>query len=328
MSNIPPDVLKYIEENAMYIKAREAPSINKELIELIQQASKYMDNVRISDALNMLRSVQYANVPNDLKYLRNEIDSNYYKNLINIYPDLYFSYNKNKNKYSITDKNLEGNSIPVENAKDLVLINNLLGGVEFSECTDFINYLSEFPMLGFKHPVGKRIYKYIEECPREQIVNTLLFRVRVSSNQKQIAYTVNEMFEPQYTIPKQNRFSMVGLNPLYLADSLNTALIEARVTEIDKYTLIKIIVKTPFTILNITNDQIPLFNLCHKKTESINANMYVEYLIPNYISDCAKACDYEGIIYNSVNSLVNKNYVLFNPGKRDFTMVEIKGINY
>jgi hypothetical protein len=256
------------------------------------------------------------------------LNTNYYSSLSKHYPDLYISYNKVADQLKLVDEIDNKNTIPLKNTKDLLLLTNMIPELDFHNCTDFINYLSNYPMLGYKHEIGRKIFEYINSCPKEMIMNFVVYRVRKSTAQKQIQYTENEMFEPQYTYPKQNRFSMVGLNPLYLAEKLEVALKETGVLENDKYTWMKLRIKNQFKMLNVTNDQIPLFELCHKKTSQENSNLYIEYLIPNYISDCAKYCSFEGIIYNSAQSLDDKNYVLFNAGKRDFEIMEITGNNY
>lgn len=136
------------------------------------------------------------------------------------------------------------------------------------------------------------------------------------------------MFEPQFMIPKQNRFSMVGLNPLYLSECLETAIKETGICNTDKFTWIQLKLKNELSVLDITDIDIPLFNMCHKKAEQTNFNLSIEYLIPNFISDCARFHGFDGISYRSVHDYVSKNLVLFKAGKRDFNVEKIDSRNF
>lgn len=328
MEILPNDILRALLENAKSIQITNKPTIENSSLEFVREALKHYDSMKIAEALSVIETLPYSQIKESIESTWNSINKKYYENIIDTYPDLYFKYSNNTKNICISDKTENGNTIPIENAKDLVILKNIINGLTFEECSDFINYLSKFPMLGYKHRIGKKVDEYIRSCPQTNIQNITAYRIRVSTSLKQIAYTENEMFEPQYTMPKQNRFSMVGLNPLYLSGKLETAMLETELNEADKYTWIKLLIKNKFSVLDITDENVPLFRVCHKKAAHGSANMYVEYLFPNYISDCARACGFEGIIYNSVRDNKIPNYVLFDAGRRDFNVIEIKGHNY
>ena len=328
MKIIPNDFDKILSQARQLAKMSDIKLLDSRTLDALNQTNKYIESLKISEALTVINSIPSLDHLESFKIIDNAFNKQYFKTISTLYPNTFISRKKDTENYYITNVEKEKVSIPVENVADIVMLNSLVEGIEFNECVEFINYLSDYPMLGYKHTIGNRIFDYIANCQKEKINEIELFRIRISTEQKQIAYTKNEMFEPQFTYPKQNRFSMVGSNPLYLTDNLETALLETGVTSTDKYTYARLKIVNPFFVLNITNDQIPLFRLCHKRAEKNNSNMYVEYLLSNYISDCAKSCSFEGIVYNSVQTIGRKNYVLFSAGKRDFDTIEIKGFNY
>jgi len=324
------DLIKQYENTNLFTEQWKDTCSSYKLF--LEDVSKQYEAFKISDFVKEQEKV----IKNTEAYLQpliddikkqNSIYTDVYK-LNELNKNLYISYNKKEKRSEISDNKEGKNSIPIETAKDVLILKNIIDDLSFAECSEFINFLSKYPMLGFKHPIGSKIYSFIEKIPKETINSTDLYRIRQSTEQKQIAYTESEMFEPQYGFPMQNRFSMVGLNPLYLTSDLNTALLETGTRESDKYTFMNVQLKNNFDFLNITNEQIPLFNFCHKRTENKQQNLKVEYLIPNYISDCSKANGFEGIIYNSVYKINALNYVFFNAGKRDFTVKKLEGKNY
>jgi RES domain len=243
------------------------------------------------------------------------------------FPNLYFDYDKNKKQIQITEENTN-NSISIENVKDALFLNTIDSTLTFADCTNFINYLSLYPMLGYKHDVGKMVFDYIMNCQKKEIIGNKYYRIRTSTIQKQIQYTENEMFEPPFTMPKQNRFSAIGQNPLYLSEDLEIAKKEAGVISSTKYTYIELQIKRSFSLLDITENEIPLFKSCHTKADNPESNMHIEYLLPNYISDCAKINKFEGIIYRSIHSDIINNIVIYESSKRDFNILTLQGFNY
>jgi hypothetical protein len=245
------------------------------------------------------------------------------KTITRAYPGIEFKIVSNNEEI----KN-ESDSITIQDAqiKDVALVSNIIDQITLKECANFLNYLSNYPMLGYKETIGKRIFNYIEKQERKNINGVTGYRIRISTDRKQIAYTENEMFEPTYGLPKQNRFSMIGINPLYISTSLEVAALETSIDEKTKYTWIELQVKSDLNVLDITNTNIPLFDQCHKQTEKNNMNLHLEYLLANYIADCAKNCGFDGIKYISVYQKNAVNYVLFNTAKRDFVIKNIDGV--
>lgn len=216
----------------------------------------------------------------------------------------------------------------IENSGNVALVRAFLPLVSAAECFEFVNYLSEFPYLGYKHKTGKDIYKCIDNQRRDPISKVSVFRVRLSTDKKTMPYVKSEMFEPMYTVPPQSRFASTGHNPLYLAGDLETAKIETGVTEKSRYTWMEVELVNDFNLLNVTDEKIPVFDYCHKKSTKSGAVLTTEYLMPNFISDCAKDLGFDGLVFNSVHSDTVKNYVIFGAGKKDFRVIDIQGVGY
>lgn len=288
------------------------------------QIKNAVNNIAINSAINNQENVNRAienaiiklNKENNFSYVFDEIRKNFK-----------LDYYSNNNELYLKNKDSDS-SININNAKDLLILDKIIDNISVEECTQFINHLSEFPLLGLKHDVGERIYSFISQHEKVQTNDLILFRIRISTDKKQIPYTIPEMFEPQFRSPKQNRFSMSGLNPLYLCSNLETAKSEVRLDHDAKYTIIELKLISNLLLLDICDDQIPLFNFCHHRPESQSSNLNIEYLIPNFIADCAKYSGFDGIRYSSVHNPESKNIVLFHTSKRDFKISNIEGFNY
>lgn len=304
---------KEIKINLESLKNKEIPNIE------INDAIK-----KISDSLKVLKDLKLSeNIYNDI-----QVYKDYYNKINNIIPSTYLKYDKDKKQTFIKSHDLKKINIPIENSKDIISINNMVDNISPEECSDFINYISCYPMLGYKHKTGKKIYDFLKAQKNKSIINSIVYRVRKPSGNKTIPYTQNEMFEPAFKMPRQNRFSNIGINALYLSGKLETAKEETEVKKDDRFTWIKLKIKTDLIILDVCDKNFPLFAHCHKMQESRQQMLNVEYLIPNFISDCSRHIGYEGIIYKSIHDDSCKNYVLFNVGKRDFEILELKNENY
>lgn len=253
--------------------------------------------------------------------------NNYYNDILKIIPSPYLDTFGNDNKLYIKSIENKSISVPAENQEDIISINKMIPNISLDEITNFINYIATHPMLAYRHKVGKDIFDYIETQGQENISGVTVYRVRKALRNHSIPFTQNEMFEPEFTKPSQNRFSNLGINSLYLSQDLEIAKKETGVVRRSRYTYIKLNIKNPLKLLNVCDKNIPLFSSCHKMTKSKN-NLKTEYLISNFVADCANELKFDGIIYYSVFDHSKKNYVLFGVGQRDFTDIELKGENY
>lgn len=312
-----------------------------ESVDMLSSTNLYKEFAKNITELDKIKPFINSNTYRDLIKEQNKINLNDYINELDTFAD-YTSHSLHQindnyddikivfepKQISLQSPDNEDVKINISESDKVMSISNLVGEISFEDCADFINHLSNYPMLGLKHSTGEQIYQAINSFKKTSIKNIELFRIRESTSKKTMRYTENEMFQPQYKSPKQNRFSMAGLNPLYLCSSLDVAKLETEITALSKYTYIRINLTNKLQVLDITDSDIDLFNYCHKKAEKTSVNLYTEYLLPNFVADCAKACGFDGIIYNSVHNDTAKNYVLFEVGKRDFKVLEYHGFNY
>ncbi len=287
-------------------------------IELIEVIKKLTNSIDFFKELKLPENI-YNNI---------QIYKDYYKEINSLIPSTYLKYDKDEKQTFIKSHNFKKLNVPIENSKDIISINNMVDNISPEECSDFINYISCYPMLAYKHRAGKKIYEFLKSQKEKNIINKIIYRVRMPSGNKTIPYTQNEMFEPAYKMPKQNRFSNIGINALYLSEKLEVAKEETDVKKEDRCTWIKLKIKSDLKILDVSDKNIPLFAHCHKMQESRQQMLNVEYLIPNFISDCSRNIGFDGIVYKSIHDESCKNYVLFNVGKRDFEILELKNENY
>lgn len=279
---------------------------------------------KISDSIDALKDKKlFDNIYNNI-----QIYNDYYKEISTLIPSTYLKYDKDEKQTFIKSHDLKNINIPIENSKDIISINNMVDNISPEDCSDFIEYISSFPMLGYKHKVGRKIYDFLKTQEKKDIFDEIVFRVRKPSKNKTIPFTRNEMFEPAYKMPKQNRFSNIGINALYLSENLEVSKEETEIKSDERCTWIKLKIKTHLKILDVCDKNIPLFAHCHKMQESKQQMLNIEYLIPNFISDCSRNIGFNGIIYKSVYDESFKNYVLFDIGKKDFEIIDLKNENY
>lgn len=306
-------------------------SMNK-LTSILNSQSSFLDKVfiqpkqisKLDSVLKELSALPAISMSDQYKHWFTQMNT-----LNAYYPSLYINRTKNNNSYNISETIESDSSITLTEIPDVLVLNKIVEGISFAECRDFISYISDFPMLGFKHEIGKKIYSFISKCTKHSMLeNVIVYRVRMASERKQIGYMKNEMFEPQYGYPSQNRFSMIGINPLYISENLEIAKLETGIEAKSKYTWIELEIINNFIILDITNNEIPLFSQCHRVPESDTKSMKIEYLISNFVADCAKECEFEGIKYKSVYNQNINNYVLFHQSQRDFKVKQIISENF
>jgi hypothetical protein len=133
------------------------------------------------------------------------------------------------------------------------------------------------------------------------------------------------MFQPPFSQTSQNRFSSLGMNHLYFADSLLGAQ-KATHCLVEKHTWIEGRLKNTLQILDATDLSNPIFKFCHYQSDSINDKLKTNYLFPNFISDCAKHCGFDGIKYRSILDNSVLNYVFFDTYNNSFTQMRIGNI--
>lgn len=215
-------------------------------------------------------------------------------------------------------------SVGIENA---AVIQNIIETISTEDCIDFINYLSKYPMMGYKNAIGRKIYDAIKTKGSVAINEIILFRIRKPYNILR-PYVEEEMYKGPFLKTDVGRFSNYGINYVYFSENLDTAKYESSVDEKSKYTYIEVLLNNPKKVFDISNIGIPLFSHCYKQKDETKAKMVINYLIPNFIANCCNELHYDGIKYLSTKNLSVNNYVFFDVSSRDFELKKIRGINY
>lgn len=304
-------IIKDIFDTSVYDKFKET----------IGQFDK--DIIPLKEAANNLATV--TSILKDINTPKIEIDKdimNYISSVTSVlidfskyYKDINLDIKKINNLNYISDGK---SSFHINQASDALILKKMFPDILLKECEEFINYISQIPMLSYKNEIGKKIYSFINSIKGNTINNLIIYRVRKHEYGKKLAYLDDEMFEAPYKWTQQSRFSSTGQNYLYTSEKLEIAIKEVKQKKSDNYTWIELKVIKPFSIINIRDKNISLFEYCHFKSEDKKNKMNTEYLLPNFIADCAKQVGFEGIMYYSVIDNTTNNYVFFKPGKRDF----------
>lgn len=192
----------------------------------------------------------------------------------------------------------------------------------------YINFLRTTPLLGYKHPLGKNIYKELKNTKFPIITlskNDCFYRAR-KVNGSDILES-SEMLHAPLGKSMEGRFNHSGQSHLYLANSKETAIKEVIynlknslvwVQDLKISNDVENILDLTFDITNISlNDNTLLLSLSLTNALEENknnlGNWKPDYFLTRFIMDCAKELKYNGIKYNSTRSLNDYNLVLFYP---------------
>ena len=192
----------------------------------------------------------------------------------------------------------------------------------------FLLYLNLSPLLGYKHPIGKKIWIELEKkrFPTTKLSsNDNFYRAR-KVNSHDILES-SEMLNAPIGKSTEGRYNHSGQSHLYLAERKDTAMMEVVhnvrnclvwIQEFKLSTDIDNILDLTFDITNISLNDNPLLlslSMSHSLEETKNNKEFwrPDYFATRYIMDCAKELKYNGIKYNSTRNFYDFNVVLFYP---------------
>ncbi|HPN44462.1 MAG TPA: RES family NAD+ phosphorylase [bacterium] len=212
-------------------------------------------------------------------------------------------------------------TFPIEMLKDFIGIQVLLN-ISNKDADDFFDFLSDKPMLGTKHKIGQKLFKYIPTIEKRTINNIKLFRGRPWEQNQNIPYVNNQMFVAPYGKPSQGRFNPHGLQTLYFSDKKKAVEAEFGIDDksCKKITIIKVILKRALCIIDISKLVAPIFELCNKPAQ-YDSPYKTEYLVPNFFAQCCKYHKIDGIAYPSTHIPNVKNYAFFNVFQDSFNVI-------
>ena len=251
----------------------------------------------------------------ELKYIEKKIPNRNY-NVTN-------SYNKEKESLEFILENKEFNeAIPVEELTSTLAVTDVFNSLSMDEVVSFYSHLAKFPLLGLNHPVGQRIFQEIKDVEMVNVKDINVFRVRGRNPiERQAPFIDLEMFDAPHGYAGHGRYNPQGHGELYVCDRKEVAIKEV-ISKDDElmYEIIEWRLEKTVKLLNLVQTNSPLSKYCsfHKNTPNGQ-----EYLIPNFIAQCAKHQKITGIRYNSVHDDKAMNYVFFDFEENWFNTLRI-----
>ena len=199
-------------------------------------------------------------------------------------------------------------------------------GLYGTEVREFEALIEEYPFLALQHKFGKQIYKELVKKQLPIVKATGKF-YRARKVTLPDVFIKDKMYKPPKGKPLEGRFNHAGQSHLYIASKKIAAIKEVVVCE--KSLLVwcqefKIeneidnILDLSFDWTNLTSSTSALL-LSLKVFNSIGRidrnteNWRPDYYLTQFIMDCAKQANYNGIKYNSTKEISDYNLVLFYP---------------
>lgn len=185
---------------------------------------------------------------------------------------------------------------------------------------DLKNHLKSSPLFAFEHPVGKSIYKVLQdhfELEEYTVVKQgeqILYRGRTREKQgEQLKY--HQLGAAPLGKPSHGRYNAIGVPVFYATDNIDMIPYELR----PQYHQV-IDVGT----FEITKKEFKLFDIGHfdsyfagffNEINEDDSTLKESYLLPNFIGACCNKIGYDGVVYLGVHqddsSLSYTNYALF-----------------
>lgn len=192
----------------------------------------------------------------------------------------------------------------------------------------FQEHLKALPSLALSHPLGRKIAKEISKGNLPVCnVSGAFFRARIVKGSE--VFDTDDMGAPPIGSSLDGRYHHAGQSVLYLSKDQEVAINEILESKVDKalvwvqeYEIDKIdnlldlsrngdsigTLTSPLLIAILTKRAID------RRVEDPNKTWKPQYFITRFISDCARASGFQGILYSSTK-FYGKNVVLFYPEK-------------
>ena len=189
-------------------------------------------------------------------------------------------------------------------------------GINRSDAENFIRFLTEYPMMGLDHHVGKRILDIVQQREIPGIAKIKMgdtfYRSRIRTVlERPYPYLSEELQAPPNGVSKHGRYNPVGVSVLYLADSTKTSVLEIDLKYGDKSVadVAKVVALEDLEVWDVRKLDIGDFI----SMPSLNNNIVSkEYILPNFLSQCCSFAKLNGILYESVKNRRGYNLSLFN----------------
>lgn len=194
-----------------------------------------------------------------------------------------------------------------------------------TELEEFVNFIYEYPLLAYKHPVGIKIYEMLEAHYYSPNAETIippynLYRGRVKHKLSK-PYLANEMWEPPKGVASHGRYNTVGNSVLYCTTDINFIPYEIHPGNYQNLCIAKVRLNKGLKILNIQQ----LFNKFTGFVGDSTDYMGIynsNYSLTNYIAECSKNIGYKGVMYEGVKGGKYKNIAFFNYQKGEDLIID------
>ncbi|MDZ5713558.1 RES domain-containing protein [Jeotgalibacillus haloalkalitolerans] len=188
--------------------------------------------------------------------------------------------------------------------------------LKIAEIEDFIDKITENPMLAYQHKTGVKLYNLLKQIfDKDDIFNleigTMIFRGR-NRKKDEIKLTSEQLWSPPIGNAGHGRYNLIGLPVLYCSDSTKGIPYELNPINNDYIDVGTFYINSPLKLLDISE----IFN--EEFGEFIGSVNYESkhfkkgYLFTNFIKDCCATIGFNGIRYKGVGKENYYNYALFN----------------
>ncbi|MDN3362218.1 RES family NAD+ phosphorylase [Priestia megaterium] len=229
-----------------------------------------------------------------------------------------------KNKRAIVKNTVNKDSVPLDSLASTLSPIDIINDLTADEIFSFYNHLIKYPLLGLNHDVGRKIFNEISDQKLITVSNIKLFRARErNSEEREMPFNELEMFEAPYGIAGHGRFNVKGQGELYTCENKDVALKEiGAINQVNKkYEIAEWKLIQEVRLLDLTNKDSELVKFCLFKKISHNAQ---EYILPNFLAQCAKYHNINGIKVSSTIDERYNNYIFFDFENRWFKLLELR----
>ncbi|MED1531692.1 RES domain-containing protein [Bacillus altitudinis] len=306
--------LSGVNTSALKSATGSISGLNTSALKLTTSAfSSVSSNWVLSDSV--VNEMSLVNNETDAKYIFSKIPKDDYQILQ--------SFDDDSEKLEFVLENKENTeSIPVRGIPKVLAVTDIVTSLSTKDVFNLYRHLVEFPMLGLEHPVGRRIF---DEINMNLIIveNLNLFRVRSRDIKiRKLPFTDKEMFKAPHGVSGQGRYNFGGHGELYTCNVKEVALNEIVSDDPNlRYDIIEWKLTEPVKLLDLSDSGSPLVQYCSFEKSTQNGQ---EYLLPNFLAQCAKYHGVYGIIYESVVNPAALNYVFFDYQERWFNTVDME----
>jgi hypothetical protein len=331
------------------------PKVSASALDLMPKTTSAFDNIKLkipTSSFNNLMPKLYTGTFDNLQLIVNtDINSgSIFKNLIipketieKAYPSFHFENHNIKSiltgispsKYAIESNLLKekktidsflvvndtNEKIPIKSMVSTVSSIDLLSNISKDEVLLFYNHLSQYPMLGLEHEVGRKIFDEVDNIKVRTIKNNILYRVRLRNpKERAIPYSTEEMFSAPFGVTGIGRYNSQGQGELYTCDNKDVAIRECLKDHDLSFDIVELKLKTSVDLIDLTDKSTPLVQYC---SFSMQTSSGLEYLVPTFIAQCAKMKGITGLIFNSTQDDKALNFVFFDYLRSWFTAKHI-----